>query len=121
MKPHLHYKNQPLNDVFFFQNQTKLMNTPYVQIYKLGLMNLKAGGRYCGMSAEIRSSSSEETSVAGQWLGKRHVTADRLTYTTIEELLEAAFSMPSAATATSRCNKATARKRIFCRFRPEAI
>jgi hypothetical protein len=37
----------------------------------------------------------KQAPIARQWLSKRHVTAATLTYTNIEELLEAVFSMRS--------------------------
>jgi hypothetical protein len=45
---------------------------------------------------KVRIVKPAETAVARQWLSERYVTADALTYATIEELLEAVFSVRSA-------------------------
>jgi hypothetical protein len=62
-----------------------------------------------------------ETAVARQWLGKPHVTAATLAYATIEEMLEAVFSMLSAATVTSYYKKAAAREVVLCAVRAEDL
>jgi hypothetical protein len=49
------------------------------------------------------------------------MTAATLTYATVEELLETVFSVQSAATAMSHCNKANASEGVFCAVRAEAI
>jgi hypothetical protein len=57
---------------------------------------------------------SANTPIARQWLDKRHVTSATLAYATIEEMLEAVFSIRSAASDTSHCGKATARRYFLC-------
>jgi hypothetical protein len=65
-----------------------------------------------------------ETAVARERPCKRHVGAgyrgDRGN-ATLEELWKEVFSVRSAATARSHCNKATARRGVFCAVRAEAI
>jgi hypothetical protein len=42
-------------------------------------------------------------------LDKHHLTAAKLTYSTVEKLLKAGFTILSTATAISHCKKATAK------------
>jgi hypothetical protein len=73
----------------------------------------------CLLKAKIEESGN--ASKAGQWLCKCYVTTNYEENTTTVELLEAAFSMQSAATATSHYNKETARRGVFCVFRDKVI
>jgi hypothetical protein len=64
---------------------------------------------------------SAETAVAKERSCKRHVTTATITYTKIEELLEAVFSMPSAARSASHYTKTTATNVAFSAVRAKAI